>query len=69
MAKNKLVVSLKPIAQGIQEAIDSLSGFQDQVSAVDKKRINLKIKRLNSAIREVKAACGDKKMTPGFSPK
>jgi hypothetical protein len=67
MAKKKLQVSLKPIAQKIEEAINSLSGFQNQVSAADKKRINLKIKRLNSAIRDVKAACTDKKMTPGFN--
>jgi len=67
MAKKTVQVNLKPIAQSIEKAINSLSGLQNQVSAADKKRIKLKIKRLNSAIRDVKAACTDKKMTPGFN--
>ena len=66
MAKKNVQVNLKPIAQKIEAAIKSLSGLRNQVSTADKKKINLKIKRLNSAIRDVKSACTDKKMTPAF---
>jgi len=67
MAKKKVQVSLKPIAQCIDDAISALSGFQNQVSAADKKKINLKLKLLKSAKKDVRRACKDKKMTPGFN--
>lgn len=65
---NKLQVNLKPIAKSLEDAIDALSGFQNQVSAADKKRISLKIKLLKAARKDVRTACTDKKMTPGFNP-
>jgi hypothetical protein len=71
MAKKakKLEVSLKPIRRDIEKAISALRGFKSKVSAADNKTINLKIKLLKGAAKDVKAACTDKKMTPGFNPK
>jgi hypothetical protein len=69
MPKNKsLKVNLKPIAEDIEKKINALSGFQSKVSAADKANIKLRIGHLRNAIKEVKSACKNAKMTPGFSP-
>jgi hypothetical protein len=64
----KLVVNLKPITQDIEKAIKTLSGFKSKVSAADSKNIDLRIKLLHHAVRDVKQSCKDAKMTPGFTP-
>jgi hypothetical protein len=70
MAKKakKLQVNLKPIKQDIEKAIKTLSGFKSKVSAADSKRINLKLKHLHHAMKDVQESCKDGKMTAGFSP-
>jgi hypothetical protein len=68
MAKKKLVVNLKPIKQDIERVIKTLSGFKSKVSDADSERIDLKIKHLDGAIKDLKQACKNAKMTPGFSP-
>lgn len=69
MAKKmkKLEVSLKPIKRDIDKAISALRSFKSKVSAADNKEINLQIKLLNKAMKDVKAACDNKKMTPGYN--
>jgi hypothetical protein len=71
MAKKtkKLEVSLKPIKKDIDKAISALRSFKSKVSATDSKTIDLQIKLLNKAMKDVKTACENKKMTPGFPPK
>lgn len=69
MAKKKMQVTLKPLARNIEKTIKALSGFQKKVSPADSAAIDLKIESLKCALKDVKAACGDKKMTPGFLPK
>jgi hypothetical protein len=69
MPKKKMQVTLKPLAEAIEKKIKTLSGFKKKVSDIDSQDIDLRIKHLNGAIDAVKAACGDKKMTPGFLPK
>ncbi len=71
MAKKtkKLEVSLKPIKKDIDKAISALRSFKSKVSATDSKTIDLQIKLLNKAMKDVKMACENKKMTPGFPPK
>jgi hypothetical protein len=69
MAKKKLVVSLKPIKQEIENVIETLGGFKSKVSAADSQRIDLKIKLLKGAIKELQRTCKNAKMTPGFLPK
>lgn len=68
MAKKKLVVNLKPIAQDIERAKKTLKGFKSKVSAADGARIDLKIEFLNAAIKDLKQTCRNSKMTPGFNP-
>ncbi|MBV8514157.1 MAG: hypothetical protein JO260_02545 [Acidobacteria bacterium] len=69
MAKKmkRLEVSFTPIKKDIEKAISALRGFKSKVSTTDKKEIDLQIKLLNKAIKEVKTACDNKKMTPGFN--
>ena len=69
MAQKKLQVNLKPIAREIETAIKTLSGFKSKVSPADSKSIGLRIKKLKSALADVKQSCTDKKMTPAFNPK
>ncbi len=69
MAKKKLVVNLKPIKQDIEKVIKTLQGFKSQVSAADSQNINLRIKHLKGAIKDLRQSCKNAKMTPGFSPK
>jgi hypothetical protein len=69
MPKKKMQVTLKPIALNIEKTIKALSGFQKKVSPEDSAKIDLKIESLRCALKDVRAACGDKKMTPGFLPK
>ena len=69
MPKKKMQVTLKPLAQSIEKTIKTLSGFQKKVSPADSAEINLKIESLKCALKDVKAACGDKKMTSGLLPK
>jgi len=71
MAKKtkKLEVSLKPIKKDIDKAISALRSFKSKVSATDSKTIDLQIKLLNKAMKDVRTACENKKMTPGFPPK
>jgi hypothetical protein len=64
----KLVVNLKPIAQDIEKAIKTLNGFKSKVSAADSKNINLRIRHLHRAIKDLKQSCKNAKMTPGFAP-
>ena len=64
-----LGVNLKPIAAEIENAKKSLSGLRTKISSADKAKLNLKIKQLDNAIKAIKRACGDKKMTAGFSPR
>ena len=68
MAKKKLVVSLKPIAQDIERVKKSLKGFKRKVSVADRARIDLKIKYLDAAIKDLRQSCKNSKMTPGFNP-
>lgn len=69
MAKKKLQVSLKPIKQDIEKVIATLGGFKSKVSAADSQRIDLKIKLLKGAIKDLQQTCKNAKMTPGFLPK
>ena len=69
MPKKKLQVTLKPLAAGIEKSIKTLKGFKKKVSPEDSAKIDLQIESLNCALKDVKAACGDKKMTPGFLTK
>ena len=68
MAKKQLQVNLKPIKQDIEKAIKSLRGFKSKVSAADSKAIDLRIKHLHRAIKDLQQSCKNAKMTPGFSP-
>ena len=68
MPQKKLEVNLKPIKQDIEKAIKSLRGFKSKVSAADVKSIDLKIKHLHRAIKDLQQTCKNAKMTPGFSP-
>ena len=67
MAK-KLAVNLKPIVQDIERVKKTLKGFKSRVSSADSARIDLKIKSLDKAIKDLKQTCKNSKMTPGFSP-
>ena len=69
MPKKKMQTTLKPIAKSLEKAISALSGFQKRVSPADSAAFDLKVESLKCALKDVKAACGDKKMTPGFLPK
>jgi hypothetical protein len=67
MAKKKLVVSLSPIKKQIQAAEKSLRSFKPQVSAADRKRIDLDIKNLKAALAAMAKVCHGT-MTHGFAP-
>jgi hypothetical protein len=68
MPKKKLQVNLKSIKEDIDKKIKTLEGFQNKVSDADSANIDLRIKHLRNAIKEVRSACKNAKMTPGFSP-
>jgi predicted RNase H-like nuclease (RuvC/YqgF family) len=68
MPIKKLEVNLKPIKQDIEKAIKSLSGFKPEVSIADRKRIDLKVKLLKNAIKDLKQTCKNGKMTAAFTP-
>ena len=62
----RLEVSLTPIKKDIDKAVAALRSFKSKVSAGDKKEIDLQIKHLHKAMKEVRTACENKKMTPGY---
>lgn len=64
-----LGVNLKPIAAEIEKAKKALGGLRTKIAPGDKTKLSLKIKNLDKALKALKTACGDKKMTAGFSTK
>jgi hypothetical protein len=66
MAKQKLEVSLSPIAAQIDKAATKLKSLRPRVSSADQKKIDLEIKELQKVRKGLAAFC--RRMTHSFKP-
>ena len=63
----KLEVNLKTINELIDKRMARMSSFKEKVSDAVAQDIELRLGHLRNAKKEVKSACKNAKMTPGFS--